>query len=293
MRILNFGSLNIDHVFKVDHIVRDSETIACDDYSRFCGGKGLNQSIALARAGATVWHAGLIGEDGESLRSCLADAGVNTNYVEMVSGASGQAVIQIDQHGENCIIVNGGSNRKVEANYISTVIKSFAPGDWLLLQNEINAIPAIIKAARANGMKIAFNPSPMQEAVLEYPLEAVNLFIVNEIEAAVLCGNDGLPPNMVLQRIAKRYPQATIVMTLGANGVMCWHDGEMISHPAIKVTAVDTTAAGDTFTGFFLAEILRSSSLACALDIGTRAAAICVTQQGAASSIPHMDMVQR
>ncbi len=295
MKILSFGSLNIDHVYQLDHFVRPGETLASRSYQRFCGGKGLNQSVALANAGADVWHAGLIGEDGAFLRERLRKSGAKVDFVRTCSTQSGHAVIQIDPKSENCIILDGGANRKVDAAFIHEVFAAFAPGDLLLLQNEINELPAILQAAHAKGMRIAFNPAPMGPEVQGYPLNLVDIFIVNEIEAAELAGRNAsgeLDPEEVLRELLARFPGATIVQTLGSKGVLCRDGEETLRCPALRVKAVDTTAAGDTFAGFFLAELSRGAPVMRALKMGCAAAAITVTRPGAADSIPLLQEVR-
>lgn len=297
MKILNFGSLNIDHVYQLDHFVRPGETIASRSYMRFCGGKGLNQSVALANAGAEVWHAGLIGEDGVFLRQRLEKAGVKTEFVRTCATQSGHAVIQIDPQSENCIILDGGANRAVDAAFIAAALAPFGAGDLLLLQNEINEIPAIMRAAHAKGMRIAFNPAPMGPEVLAYPLELVDIFVVNEIEAAELAGRSQAAaaeadPQEVMRELMTRFACAMIVQTLGSKGVLCREGGVVLTCPARRVKAVDTTAAGDTFIGFFLAELARGGQTMQALETGCAASAITVTRPGAADSIPLLSEVR-
>ena len=140
MKILNFGSINIDYVYSVDHIVQPGETIKGLDRNVFCGGKGLNQSIALANAKADVTHAGLIGEDGGMLLEALNAAEVHTDLIKTVKGSSSHTVIQVDRSGQNSILFFAGDNLAIKEDYIDEVIEKFEPGDYLLLQNEIGSI---------------------------------------------------------------------------------------------------------------------------------------------------------
>jgi len=286
MKILNFGSLNIDHVYNVPHFVRPGETLSCELYSRFCGGKGLNQSIALARAGAEVAHAGCIGADGLFLKTILEQNGVDTSLIESVDGPGGHALIQVTPDGSNSIIIYGGANKTITAAYIEQVMGSFASGDYLLVQNEINAVPEIIRQGAEQGMKIVFNPAPMGPEVLDYPLELVDFFIVNEIEGEELTG--ARESGRILNGMIDTYPQAVSVLTLGKQGAMLGRGDERITVPAVPVRAVDTTGAGDTFIGFFLAAIILGHDMEHALQTACRAAAVCVTRAGAADSIPAM-----
>jgi len=265
MKILNFGSLNIDHVYNVKTFVKPGETISALSYNRFSGGKGLNQSIALARAGAPVYHAGRIGGDGLFLREILLASGADCSLLAIAEDeATGHAMIQVSAEGENCIVLCGGSNRNISLEQIRDTFDSMSPGDFLLLQNEISAMPEIIRKADEKGMRIFLNPAPMNESVFTLPLELVDTFIVNEIEAAGLAGVSGeKTPEEILTALQTKYPAANILMTLGAAGAM-YADSRgtlPLSVPAEKVEKVmDTTAAGDTFIGYFLAETARGEA---------------------------------
>ena len=163
VKVLNFGSLNLDYVYQVDRFVRPGETLAVRSLEVKCGGKGLNQSIALARAGAQVSHAGCIGAGGESLKALLEENGVNSDFVMSVPETQGHTVIQVTPEGENCILLYGGSNRCVTPRQIEDTLRRFGPGDYLVLQNEINLQDYIMKKASEKGMVILMNPSPCNE----------------------------------------------------------------------------------------------------------------------------------
>lgn len=284
MRILNFGSLNIDHVYRVDHFVRPGETLDSDDYTVFAGGKGNNQSVALARAAAPVFHAGKIGPDGTWLRDTLGACGADTTYVEQVDVPTGHAIIQVNRDGENAIVLHGGANRAVTEADACRVVGGFGAGDILLLQNEISAIPAIMRAARQQGMTIVFNPAPMHADVTSYPLDLVDTFIVNETEGCELAG--ATEAESVLSEMRRRYPRASTVLTLGSRGAHYGGaDGEHLEN-AVAVEAVDTTAAGDTFVGYYLADVGAGRPVPEAMRTACCAAAICVTRHGAVDAIP-------
>lgn len=268
MRILNYGSLNIDHVYSVEHFVRPGETMAIDSYEVFPGGKGANQSTALALAGADVAHAGKLGADGAWYKDRLAKAGVDVSYVEIIDGASGHAIIQVNASGENSIILFGGANLKVTAVDAEKVIGAFRAGDYLLLQNEISAMPDIMRRAAKQGMRIVFNPAPMGSVVQSYPLELVSIFVVNEIEGMELSGEK--EPARVTDAMRARFPNADVVMTLGGRGVVYASGTGRISLPAHKVTPVDTTGAGDTFLGYFLAEVAAGRDAHAALTTASK-----------------------
>ena len=184
MKILNFGSLNVDYVYKLPHIVAKGETISSRSLNIYPGGKGLNQSIALGRAGAEVYHAGAIGEDGKFLVDFLESAGVNTKFIKIHSDIkSGHAIIQNDADGDNCIILYGGANQAITREQIDRTLEEFESGDYLILQNEINELNYIVEKAHQIGMQIVLNPSPMDEKITALPLEYIDYFLLNEIEA--------------------------------------------------------------------------------------------------------------
>lgn len=290
MSILVFGSLNIDHVYQVEHIVRPGETLPGGEYQRFQGGKGANQSVALARAGAPVFHAGRIGPEGLWLRDSLAEEGVGVEHVAVGNVPTGHAIIQVDRAGENAILLYGGANLTIAGSDVRPVLAQFERGDWLLLQNEISAMPEILQAAAQRGLSIVFNPAPMTPDVQTYPLDGVSLFIVNRTEGAALAGVEpGASPATMVANLKNRFPMAGVLLTLGGDGSIYARGQERIATPAQQVEAVDTTAAGDTFIGYFLAELLAGESTNQALAVASRAAALCVTRPGAAASIPRRD----
>jgi ribokinase len=283
-RVLNFGSINVDHVYTVEHFVRPGETLSCQEYRRFAGGKGLNQSIALAQAGACVYHAGKAGAEDAWLKTLMADKGVDTRFVETINGASGHAIIQVNAAGENSIVIVGGANQLMSESDMQRIVTNFGADDYLLVQNEVNAVPQIIRSAKAKGLTIVFNPAPMNPQVLNYPLELVDILIVNETEAQSLTGES--EPERIYETLNHRYPYMAMVLTMGSMGAAYFSPQVRFHQPAEKVHVVDSTGAGDTFIGFFLAELIRTNDPKTALAYATRAAAICVTRHGAADSIP-------
>lgn len=284
MKILNFGSLNLDYVYNVDHMVTEGETLCSDDLNLFCGGKGLNQSIALARAGAKVFHAGLIGSEGGVLTDTLCSSGVDCRYVREVPGRSGHTIIQVDKSGQNCILLYGGANRSVTAEFVDEVLDGFGPGDLLLVQNEVNMLDRIIDGAYGRGMEIALNPSPFDGNLDICDMSKISVFLLNEVEGFQMTGETEAAA--ILDRLAELYPQAEIVLTLGGDGCMYQKGSLRCAQAACSVKAVDTTAAGDTFTGYFLAARAEGLAAEDCLRLASKAAAIAVTRQGAAPSIP-------
>ena len=289
MKILNFGSLNIDNVYSVDHFVKPGETLSSDSLSVFCGGKGLNQSLALARAGADVYHAGMAGRDGAMLLDVMEKSGVHIQYVKITEGATGHAIIQVNRSGQNCILLYGGANQQVTEEFAEEVLSHFDKGDWLLLQNEISSVGSIIKAAKRKGMTVVLNPSPMNEKILEMPLELVDYFILNEVEAAGLCGCE--QTEKMADELRNKFPGAKIVLTLGSKGAVYQDEDIRAAHGIYNVPVVDTTAAGDTFTGYFIEQISGGGSPEKALELASKASSLAVSRKGAEPSIPLMDEV--
>ena len=289
MKVLNFGSLNLDLVYQMPHFIRAGETLSSTSFSRSVGGKGLNQSVALAKAGADITHAGMIGEDGMMLKDFLSENGVDTRLVRVVDQPSGHAVIQVEPAGNNCIFLYGGANQCITDEFILEALSGFGAGDLLVLQNEINFIDRIISAAYDKGMQVVLNPSPIADNLKNLPLEKISWFILNEVEGAELSGET--EADKIIQRLLTLYPHAKIVLTLGGDGSMYADSEKCFRQSAYRVKAVDTTAAGDTFTGFFFAAVAEGVSVEDALKRASKASAISVTRPGAAASIPTLSEV--
>lgn len=284
MKVLNFGSLNIDYVYKVDHMVREGETLASGGMEVYCGGKGLNQSVSLAKAGVNVYHAGMIGEEGGILLETCSNAGVDTGFVREVPERSGHTIIQVDDKGQNCILLYGGANHCITKEFVDEVMACFGKEDILLLQNEINMLDYIIERGFEQGMTIALNPSPYNGELKNCDFSKVSLFLVNEVEGEQITGQS--EPEKILEVMKKRWPQAKTVLTLGGDGAVYQWKEEICRQEVYPVKAVDTTAAGDTFTGYFIASIIEGMEAEEGLRLAARAASIAVTRKGAAPSIP-------
>ncbi|NOY82524.1 MAG: ribokinase [Kiritimatiellaeota bacterium] len=287
MRILNFGSLNVDHVYRVPTISRPGESMPCTEYRVFAGGKGANQSMALARAGAPVWHAGKVGVDTGWLKERLAEAGVRTEWIRVADAPGGHAVIQVEDSGQNSIVVYGGTNRDITPAEAAETLAAFSPGDWLLLQNETNVTADLIRLGHEAGLRVVFNAAPMTADADDLPLQRVEFLVVNEHEAAALAGEQAEAEALAVM-LARRCPNTGIVLSLGEDGVLfrAARGGPSLRVAAYRVRARDTTGAGDTFIGFWLAALARGMNMGKALDWGCRAAAISVTRMGAMDSIP-------
>lgn len=284
LKILNFGSCNIDYVYSLNHIVNPGETETAYKLEFFPGGKGLNQSVAAAKAGALVYHAGCVGYDSDMLTDILKENNVDISYIKKVSEKNGHAVIQLSENAENSIFIFPGSNDMVSKEYIDSVINDFDSEDIVLLQNEISNVDYIAKKAYQKGMRIIFNPSPFNEKIDKIDLNMITYLVLNEVEMKEISGFE--TDFEGINQIKNKYPHLKIMLTLGSKGCVYTDDKEKIYQPAYKVDAVDTTAAGDTFTGYFAAEISRGNDIRKVLKLSSAAAACAVLKKGAAPSIP-------
>ncbi len=291
MSIVNFGSMNLDHVYAVPHFIKGGETLLSGALTESIGGKGLNQSVAAARAGAEVFHAGMLGLGGEPLRECLVKNGVDVSLLQPCDRPQGHTVIQVDPSGQNCIIVFGGSNQAVSRDYIDRTIERFAPGDYLMLQNEISNLDYLLDAAVRRGLQPVLNASPINDALLKLDFSRLAWLVVNEIECAAIAGREDVWE--AYETLKARYPNAGILLTLGADGSVCWKDGEEVRQKAYPARAVDTTGAGDTFVGYFVGCLTRGCDRREAMRRASMAAALSVTRPGAAEAIPTMEEVRR
>ena len=289
----NVGSINLDHYYRVPHLVHPGETLASSDYRVGQGGKGANQSLAMALAGGRVCHWGRLGRKDGWVRDRLASAGVDVSHIELVDEPSGHAIIQVDERGENAIILYPGANHgftREHRNVLGRVAKS---GDWLLVQNECNGLSELFASAHTMGLSIAFNPAPMSDSVLELPLDTCSLLFVNRGEAAWLTGlAESSEARVLLEGLCQRLPTTPTVLTLGAEGA--WYQAEEARHfqPALSVQAVDTTGAGDIFIGYYLAAFQEGHCVTTCLKLASHAAAISVQRPGAADSIPTRNEVE-
>lgn len=287
MKVLSFGSLNLDKVCQVAHIVRPGETLPIDATETHFGGKGLNQSVALARAGAEVWHAGKIGTDGAALAAYLRASGVNTQLLATDAAVpTGYAIIQISaENGQNSILLNRGANGAVDRAFAQDVVSHFGPGDWAVFQNEISSNEYAIHLCRERGLTVAFNPSPMTPALAASDVfRDVDVLFVNETEGAAMAGET--EPEAICSAIRARYPACTVVLTLGEKGALVCDGSGFARHAAYRCKAVDTTGAGDTFSGYYLAAAAAGMDAAAALELASKAAALAVQKPGAAEAIP-------
>lgn len=289
MKILNFGSANLDYVYSLDHIVGEGETEESEAMNTFAGGKGLNQSVAAARAGAKIYHAGCIGNDGEMLIKTLSESGADTSLIKRENEKNGHAIIQVSKNGENSIFIHSGTNAMIEKDYVDSVLSHFGKGDIIILQNEINAIDYIIDAAYKKEMFIILNPSPMNEKIFKLDFNKISCLVANEVETKTIFKSDDLKS---IEKNAKRdYPGIKIMLTRGVEGSVYIDSDKVYHQNAFIVDAVDTTAAGDAFMGYFVAGIAEKKDIREVLKTASAASAIAVSRPGAAPSIPYMKEV--
>ncbi len=290
MKIINFGSLNIDHVYPVEHIVRPEETLRAAKANYFPGGKGLNQSIAVARAGGEIFHAGCVGmNDGGYLLNILEKNGVNTTLIRKKELPTGNAFIQVTPEGNKSIIVCGGANLSVTEDQIEYTVAQLRRGDILLLQNEINGIETIVEKALAAGARIALNPSPFTKNLRDLPLDKLSYIFVNRFEASEFTGESPLDLEALIPAIKRTFPMAETVLTLGVKGAMLITKEDTYYQKIYEAPVKDKTAAGDALVGFYLATSMNGASPKDSLMMGVKAASITVSRAGAASSIPMVE----
>ena len=275
--IFNFGSINLDLVYRVPHLPAPGETLASHTFDRFLGGKGVNQSIAAHRAGAEVRHVGCLGPDGDWVRSQIESFGLSMDDITQVDIPTGHAVIYVDDHAENQIVLFGGSNLAFTQAQIDAVLESASTGDWVLLQNETNLVPEIAQAARTRGLKVAYSAAPFDPDAVRAVIDHVTLLALNEGEAQALAQNTGKSP----AELGVPY----VLITRGSDGAELRHDGQVLKQPSFEVDPVDTTGAGDTFLGAFMARFVEGDASK-ALEFAAAAAALQVTRPGAAAAIP-------
>jgi ribokinase len=277
MTVFNMGSINIDHIYVMPHLVKPGETLAATSYEAALGGKGANQSIAIARAGSPVFHGGMINISDAGWLDGMTEAGVDIRFVirgeEMPTG---HAIVAVDEAGgENQIILSPSSNAAIPDDLISDMLAEAAPGDWALAQNEINQTAAFLNAAKNKDLQICYSAAPFVAETAASLLPIVDLLVVNEIEARALADHLGA---------AVDTPH--LIITKGAGGADYIHDGKTRHTPAVPADAVDTTGAGDTYLGYVLAGLDQGMEMGDAMGLAAKAAALQVSRPGASEAIP-------
>ncbi|KIC40381.1 ribokinase [Ruegeria sp. ANG-R] len=285
MTIWNLGSINADMVYAMPHLPEAGETLAASGLQRFLGGKGANMSVAAARAGSRVSHIGAVGSDGRWARDRLTEYGVDTRHIAEVDVPTGHAIIAVDAQGENLIVLFQGANHAISDDQLGQALSSAASGDLLVMQNETNAQLEAAKLGREMGLTVCYAAAPFQAEAVQAVLPYLDFLILNEIEAEQLQQATGLAPSDL--------PVEHVIVTFGSKGARYYHQGsEPQAFQAHKVDAVDTTGAGDTFTGYVLAGMDRGMPMAQAIAQANRAAALMVTRHGTADVIPDLKEVR-
>lgn len=288
MKILVYGSLNIDKTYSLNSLVRPGETVSALKMEQFCGGKGFNQAIAFRRAGNDVCFAGAVGTDSQMILDELDRNGIDRKLVRELPCATGHAIIQVDGNGQNSIIILAGANGTNDSARVDEVLSYFGCGDLVVLQNEIPCVDEIIRKAHGKGMIVAYNPSPFNEKCLMCDLGQTDILLINETEGEAMTGI--AEPKAILDRLHERHPELAVVLTLGHRGSAFMNkDGTVCTSGIYASDAVDTTAAGDTFTGYFLSTYFGGQSPEDALRIAAIASGISASRNGAGPSIPTLE----
>lgn len=274
-RIWSFGSINADHAYRVPHIPAPGETLAATGYALGLGGKGANQAVAAARAGAEVRHIGLVGPEGGWAVDRMRALGVDVTHVRMGDVPTGHAIICVDDAGENAITIFPGANRAITPDHLRGALAGAVRGDLLILQNETNLTAEAARIGQKQGLFVIYSAAPFDAGAVREVLPHLSLLILNAVEAAQLQATLGALPDGL-----------TRVITRGADGAD-WIAPDLTLHlPAPLVSVVDTTGAGDTFAGYLAAGLAEGMTPAAAMDLATRAAAVKVTRGGTADAIP-------
>jgi len=280
MTVWNVGSINIDHFYEVPHIPAPGETLAASAVRTGLGGKGANQSVAAARAGAQVRHIGAVGPEGRWAIERLAGYGVTTRDILAMEVPTGHAIVTLAADGENSIVVFGGANMAMPPGHVTAALGSAVPGDVLLLQNETCHQPEAARMAREKGMRVVYSAAPFDAAEVARVLPHTSLLLLNAVEAAQL--------EAALDVALTAVPVPEIVVTRGADGAdrIDTKTGQTTHVPAPRVNPVDTTGAGDTFAGYLAAGLESGLPTVDAMLRATAAAALMVTRKGTADAIP-------
>ena len=286
MTIYNLGSINLDYVYRLGHLVTPGETLSALDMTVGLGGKGANQSLALARAGAEIVHIGALGKADESWLTILEQDGVDCQHVAVLDGPSGHAIVMVDDEtAENQIILMAAANHEITSDQIDTAFAKAGTGDWALAQNETTLVPAFFQKAKEKGLSIAYSAAPFVAEQTLRLLELTDLLVVNEGEAEALCAAAG--------QSAAGLGLPHLVITKGSAGADYIGLAGQFSLAAPKVDAVDTTGAGDTFFGYLLAGINANMAIEQAVARAIEASALQVTRPGAAAAIPYQSELSK
>ncbi len=282
--IWNLGSINIDNVYEVSHLPTPGETLAAQTYSIGLGGKGANMSVAAARAAAAISHIGAIGPEGRWTRDRLMEYGVDTPHIAQIDVPTGHANIVVDAQGENSIVLFQGANVELTEAIIGAALAEASPGDVLLMQNETNGQEYAAATAQSLGLRVAYAAAPFEADAIERLLDRIDLLFLNEVEAAQL--------QVATGRELSALGIADVIVTLGAQGCKWVSDQGEKRYPAYPAQAVDTTGAGDTFSGYLVAGLDRGMAMEQAIDLALKAGSLMVTRHGTADVIPDLKEIQ-
>jgi ribokinase len=285
MAIYNLGSINADLLYHVPHLPGPGETLSATAFRRGLGGKGANMSVAAARGAARVIHIGAVGGDGRWARDLLTEYGVDTRHIAVTDQVTGHAIILLDSQGENTIIISPGANAAISRDQIGLALAEASPADILVMQNETCEQAFCAETGSKLGLRVVYAAAPFDPAAVRAVLPFLNMLILNAVEAEQLTHALGQPPEAM--------GIAHVIVTLGAEGCRWHHAGQTRLFPALPVTAVDTTGAGDTFSGYLLAGLDRGMPMEQAIGLATKAAALMVMRVGTADVIPDLLEVQQ
>lgn len=281
-RIVCIGSINADYIYRLPHLPAPGETLSATSMTRMLGGKGANQSIAASLSGAQVAHVGAIGPSDDWLIKALATAGIETQFISNVDVPTGHAIINVDDAGENAIVLFPSANHAIPTGMIAEALAGYGPGDTCLLQNEVTVSAEAARQAKANGVSVIYSAAPFEAAAVEAVLPYADLLVMNEGEAAELARELGKSPEQM---------PCDVLVTKGAEGAIYY--GETLEVcPAFQVTPVDTTGAGDCYIGAFSARRSSGASIADALRWASAASGIQVTRPGTADAMPNKTEIE-
>ncbi|UWQ41373.1 ribokinase [Leisingera aquaemixtae] len=286
MAIWNLGSINADMVYSMPHLPAAGETLAALRLDRFLGGKGANMSVAATRAGSEVHHIGAVGSDGDWAIERLKAYRAGTEHIVQVEAPTGHAIIAVEPGGENQIILFPGANRLISKDQLNQALDKASAGDILVMQNETNMQAEAAQLGRQMGLRVCYAAAPFDADAVQAVLPYLDFLILNEVEAQQLQQAIGKSPGQIGIK--------DVIVTLGSKGArhIDGETGAVLDVPALPVTAVDTTGAGDTFTGYVLSGLDRGLAMAEAMDQASRASALMVTRHGTADVIPELAEVQ-
>lgn len=293
------GSINLDTTIRMKRLPKPGETVHSYETFSSGGGKGANQAIAARRSLAETYFIGAVGKDdsGEMLMDLLAQDGVDTQGIRILENErTGSAIVLVDDSAENSIVINSGANTKINLDEVAKAAELITTSDYIVAQLEINmdAITQAFQIAKKAGVKTVLNPAPASNSIPECLLKNTDIVIPNQTEAELMTGIK-IHSEQQLEDVAKKiksYGIELVIITLGARGSYYYSDKGTGFISAQKVSAIDTTAAGDTFIGALTAKLQKDySNLREAIDYASKASALTVQRFGAQPSIPYANEV--